>query len=112
MELFEQAEEGTEYVITRYRRSNSNLRTELERILTRAGVKPWPRLFQNLRSTRETELTAEYPLHVVTAWIGNSARIAERHYLQVPDSFYGKATQNAAHAAQNPTQQGGADGRI
>jgi hypothetical protein len=112
-DLFEQAEEGAEYVITRYRRTNANLRTQLERIIRRAGLEPWPRLFQNLRSSRETELASEYPLHAATYWIGNTAPIAERHYLQIPDSLYEKAVQNAAHeahATQNPTQQGGADG--
>ena len=71
-EVFEQAEPGTEFVITRYRNSNGNLRTQLERIMGRAGVKPWPKLFQNLRCTRETELAQSYPIHVVCAWLGNS----------------------------------------
>ncbi len=93
-EVFEQAEPGTQYVITRYRRSNVNLRTQLQRILKRAGLKAWPRLFQNLRSSRETELATEYPLHVATTWIGNTARIAERHYLQVPDTFFEQANQD------------------
>ena len=87
-------------VIVRYRRANANLRTQLQRILKRAGVESWPRLLQNLRSTRETELAGEYPLHVVTYWIGNTARIAAKHYLQVPDEVYAKATQEAAHEAQ------------
>jgi hypothetical protein len=46
----------SEFVITRYRDSNTNLRTRLQRIITKAGVSPWPKLFQNLRSTRQTEL--------------------------------------------------------
>lgn len=104
-DVFDQAEDGAEYVITRYRRANANLRTQLERILKRAGLEPWPRLFQNLRSSRETELASEYPLHVATYWIGNTARIAERHYLQVPDSLYEKAVQNAAHEVQKEAQQ-------
>src|SRR5262249_32651655 len=49
-EVFEQAEPGTEYVITRYRSTNTNLRTQLIRIIRRAGLKPWPKLFQNLRA--------------------------------------------------------------
>jgi len=51
-------------VITRYRDANSNLRTQLERIIAKAGLKPWPKLFQNLRATRATELAAEFPAHV------------------------------------------------
>ncbi len=43
-------------IITRYRDSMQNLRTTFLKIIKRAGLKPWPKLFQNLRSTRETEL--------------------------------------------------------
>lgn len=60
--VFDEAEPGTEYVITRYRNTNANLRTQLERILHRAGVNPWPKPFHNLRATRETELAETFPL--------------------------------------------------
>ena len=39
-EAWEQAEVGQEYVITRYR-GNANLRTQLQKIIKRAGVAPW-----------------------------------------------------------------------
>ena len=106
-EVFEQAEPGTEHVITRYRQANVNLRTQLQRILKRAGLKPWPRLFQNLRSSRETELVEDYPLHVVTAWIGNSKAIAAKHYLQLRDADFDRAAgtlRDEDGAAQNPAQ--------
>ena len=45
------ADDGAEFAITRYRDSNSNLRTQLLRILARSGVKPWPKLFHNLRAS-------------------------------------------------------------
>ena len=48
-----------------------------------AGVSPWPRLFQNLRASRETELADRFPSHVVAGWIGHSMRVAEEHYLQI-----------------------------
>lgn len=64
-QAFDEAEPGTEYVITRYRDVNANLRTQLERIINRAGLKTWPKLFHNLRSTRQTELAERYPIHVV-----------------------------------------------
>jgi len=70
------------------------LRTQLLRIIKRAGVKPWPKLFNNLRSTRETELAEKYPLHVVCAWIGNSQPVAAKHYLQVTDEHFAKAVQD------------------
>jgi integrase len=90
-EVFEEASPGDVYVITRYRASNCNLRTHLHNIIHRAGLKPWPKLFQNLRSTRETELAETYPLHVVCAWIGNSQAVAAKHYLQVSDEHFERA---------------------
>jgi hypothetical protein len=103
-EVWEQAEPGTEHVVTRYRDKNADVRTQLLRIIRRAGVQPWPKLFHNLRASRETELTEQYPLHVVCAWIGNSQQIAAKHYLQVTDDHFTKATGEAAqNAAQYPS---------
>ena len=64
---FDTPADGSDFVITRYRDGDQNLRTHMLRIIKRAGLKAWPKLFQNLRSTRETELAEIYPLHVVTA---------------------------------------------
>ena len=97
-EVFEQAEPGTEYVITRYRHTNQNLSTKLRRILHKAALTPWVKLYQNLRSTRQTELVdAGWPVHKVCAWLGNSPAVAFKHYLQKPtDDDYQKAAQKAA----------------
>jgi len=108
---FEEAEPGSEYAVTHYRKTNSNLRTQLERIIKRAGLQPWPRTFQNLRSSRETELAESYPLHVVTAWIGNSKAIAAKHYLQIRDEDFDRAARIPTKAAQNPAQSGAESGR-
>ena len=46
---------------------------------------------------------------MVNAWIGNSRKIAEKHYLQVTDNHFLHATQSGAEsvakAVQNPVQQ-------
>ena len=104
-EAFEQAEVGTEHVITRYRQSNSHLGMELRRILRRAGLTPWPKLFQNLRATRETELADHFPMHVACAWIGNSRAVAMKHYLQVTDDHFRQAVQNPVQSAAAATCQ-------
>lgn len=91
LEVSEQAADGSVHVITRYRSVTQNLRTQLNRIVTSAGVLPWPKPFQNLRSTRETELKEEYPAHVVCGWIGNSGAVARKHYLQITDAHFAKA---------------------
>ena len=76
------------YVINRYRDAEQNLRTQLKRIIRRAGLEPWPKPFHNLRASRETELAQSFPLHVVCAWIGNTERIAAKHYLQVTEDYF------------------------
>jgi len=101
-ECFERAEPGAVHVIEQHRGGSENLRTQLCRIIERAGLTPWAKVFQNLRSTRETELTETFPVHVVSAWIGNSQPVAAKHYLQVTEGHFEKAAQNAA---QNPAQQ-------
>jgi integrase len=109
-EAFERAEPGAVYLINRYRTAGVNLRTQLMRILRRAGLKPWPRLFQNLRSSRETELAAVEPLHCVVAWLGNSARVAAAHYLQVTPADVKRAAQTPAQSAAEGGCQGGTGG--
>lgn len=101
--VYDEAEEGTEYVITRYRDKNANLRTQLNRIIRKAGLSPWPKLFHNLRGTRETELAGVYPLAEVCEWIGNSVDVARKHYLQATDAQF-KAAVRGTRAAHDPAQ--------
>jgi hypothetical protein len=106
---YDDASDGAEFVIARYRNPNKNFRTRFLRIIRRAGVTPWTKPFQNLRASRETELAATYPLHVVCAWIGNSATIAQKHYLQVTDDYFERAQEcgakSGAREAQNEAQK-------
>ncbi len=87
-DAFEAAEPGSEWVITRYRETNQSLRTQLNRIIKKAGLEPWAKPFQNLRATRETELMEEFPVHVVCSWIGHTLKVALEHYLQTTDEHY------------------------
>lgn len=102
---------GAEYVITRYRETSVNLRTQLTRIIKRAGVPTWDKLFHNLRATRETELMESFPAHVVCAWIGNSQAVAQRHYLQVTDEHFERGASCSAlrNALQNTSEPTGTD---
>ena len=93
-------------VITRYRHANANLRTQLHRIITDAGLTPWPKVFHNLRSTRQTELSEHYPDHVVCSWIGNSQAVAAKHYLQTTDEHFAKAATEPTGALQKALLKG------
>jgi integrase len=90
-EAWERAEEGAKFVIARRRDTEANLRTRFMRFIRRAGLEPWPKLFQNLRSTRQTELEDSFPTHVVCRWLGNSPRVARKTYLQVTEAHFAKA---------------------
>ncbi len=71
-----------DYVIQKRRKlSDANLRGRMYRLCTKAGVERWPKIFQNLRSTRQTTLEQFYPRGTVCAWIGNTEDIAESHYV-------------------------------
>ena len=111
--MFDAAPEGAVAVIQRYR-EGSNLNPQLRRIVARAGIECWPRTWHNLRASRQTELAANYPLHTVCAWIGNTKAIAVGHYLQVTDADWTRAVGGAksgALGAQNAAQQHLAESR-
>jgi integrase len=84
----------------------TNLRTGLIKILKRAGIKPWDKLFQNLRSTRATELRDTFPTHVVAAWLGHTVKIADAHYNQVTDEHFRRAV--GANRKEEPPTHGAA----
>lgn len=89
-DAFELAPEGAVNVIGRYR-DGQNLVPHMRRLVRRSGQENWPKAFQNLRSSRQTELEASFPSHTVCQWMGNSQKIAARHYLQVLESDFEKA---------------------
>jgi len=106
-DAFELAAEGTEHVVTRYRDASQNLRTTMLKIIGRAGLEPWERVFHNLRASRQTELAQSYPAHVVCSWIGNTEDVAKEHYLHVTDTDFQKATQNPTHSGTEMTESEG-----
>ncbi len=102
---FDNAPEGAVYCVGRYGGTGSrNLATNLKRIIERAGCKPWPKTFVNLRSTRRTELQEAFPSHVVDEWLGHSSKVAEDHYLQVTtDHWLAGASKVTGNQSGGPT---------
>ena len=90
-ERWHQAEPGETHFVTRHRDAKQNLRTQLLKIIRRAGLQPWPKLWHNMRASRQTELEELFPSHVVCAWMGNSQAVARKHYLQITDAHFAKA---------------------
>jgi hypothetical protein len=107
-DAFERVEPGSTLVVPAAARATVNLRTHLERIITKAGHKPWPRLLQNLRASCETDWVEKYPAHVVAPWLGHSPKVAAQHYLMSREHHFehvvngGVAT--AATSAETPAE--------
>ena len=119
-DAFDQAEPGEALVVplAGRRGASANLRTHLERIVTRAGCQTWPRTFSNLRASFECDLVEQFPAHVAARWLGHTPLIAAQHYLQTRDHHFdaavtgglvGKAPQSGAQSgavgAQKAAQQ-------
>ena len=88
--------------------NDANTRTEFLKLIKRAGLVPWPRLFHTLRASCETDLLETLPMSAVTEWLGHSAAVALKHYTRVPEHVYERAAQGGAKSGavvvQNPVQ--------
>jgi integrase len=107
----DESRDGDVYVFRYSRRKPGNLRTSFQRIIHRAGVKPWPRLFHNLRASCGMELADRVPPHVYGAIMGHTATVALQHYLKVRTEDFEKlvgkpSRQNAEINGSTPAQIG------
>lgn len=93
-DLHEAADTGEPFVFPIMQRDTFNSREPFLKMIRSAGAEPWPKLWSALRSTRETELAAEYPIHVVCEWMGNTLAVARKHYLKATDANFEQAAQN------------------
>jgi len=127
MEAFELAPDGAVFVVTKHRAQaesaggwkNSNLRTRFQKMIRKAGAKPWPKPFHALRASCETDLLEDYPIQTVSAWLGHSPKVALAHYARVlPEHFdraagvsesvsvpYQNADQHESAAVSNDPQE-------
>jgi hypothetical protein len=64
LEAHQKAEEGDVHVLPRLRRVTT-VATTARKIIERTGLTPWPRTFQNLRASCETDWANRFPIHVL-----------------------------------------------
>jgi len=112
-EAYALAPDGAVYVVDEHFRKraqgrngwrNVNLRTTFQKIIERAGLTAWPRIFHNLRSSRQTELAQRHPSYVVCEWLGNSEDIARAHYLQVTEEHFARECSALQKALQHESE--------
>jgi len=109
---WEAAEEGAVEVFPEQFRGRTNLRTQLTKLVRRAGLEPWPRIWHSLRASCESDLATTFPLATVTRWLGNTPSVALRHYIDPTDASFEQArgwrpggAESGARTAQNAAQQ-------
>jgi integrase len=94
---------GAVYVVPRARHG-SNLATHAKRLVQKAGVEPWPKLFTNLRGSCSDDLERRGVAEkAINAWIGNTAHLRRRHYHAVRPEDWAAVT---GKAAQIPARAG------
>jgi len=126
-EAFEAAPDGAIYVVTRHRSQadgpegwrTTNLRTRFNKMIQRAGLEPWPKPFQAMRASCETDLLEKHPLQAVARWMGHSPKVAVANYLRVRDEHFDQAinggqqklAQKPAHSSPVQSHQGSSRNR-
>ena len=81
----------------RYRTcTEANITNTMRRAVKNAGVELWPKLWQNLRASRETELLRTHGIKDVCDWLGNTPATVYKHYLRTNNDALRKATQPVA----------------
>lgn len=83
------------------------MRTQFTRIIERAGFKPWYKLFQNLRATRQTELIQSgIDAQAVCSVIGNSIKVMSEHYYTLTDDTLNRMmeVETCAISVQKPPE--------
>lgn len=99
-DAYEIAKEGSVHVFPEEWRARAlgddgwggaNMRTTFAKIVRRAGVEPWPRLWHSLRASCESDLAQSFPLATVTKWLGNTPSVALRHYVDPTEAAFDMA---------------------
>lgn len=106
--LLAEAEDDAEFVFPDIR-TDSNLRTMLEKLIVKAGVTQWPKLWHNLRASGATDLARRHPAHVAAAICGHSVEVAREHYWGVAEVDLDQALTTfdviTVEPKQNPKQK-------
>jgi len=115
-ERFDECPEGEERVV-RVGGKGGGMTRPARRIIRRASVEPWERLWQTLRQSCEKEWAMHLPQYAVSRWIGHSITVSGKHYAnEVPDELFIRAAGGVPdqpavgaqrNAQQKPSETGG-----
>ncbi len=112
LRLFERAKEGAVEMVPQAHVSHAALYRGMERIIARAALTAWPKVFNNLRASCATDWASEIPLADSSRWLGHSPAIAAKHYLQPNDRHFKSVTESGAWLASPPVRNGAESGAL
>ena len=93
---YRERDPGAVFVVPRAR-SGRNLGTQAKRLVAKAGVAVWPKLFVNMRGSCSDDLERRsVPEKAINAWIGNSGMMRRKHYHAVRPEDWASVTGNPA----------------
>lgn len=64
-----------------------------KKIVIKAGVEPWEKLIQNLRSSAAIDISETFGATAESEWLGHSQDTARKHYLHTPPAVIEQARQ-------------------
>lgn len=88
--LYDLAPDGARHVFRQ--QPDKTYRYNALKFIGLAGIKPWPKLFTNLRASCRTDLLEKYPEHVVNAWLGHGSKVGRKHYNRVKPEHFATAS--------------------
>lgn len=91
LEAFDQAPEGAERIVAPI--TENNLERDLTKICEAAGVKPWRKLYQSLRSSCENDWKMRGIAEATYCkWVGHSPDVSRGHYAAPQDAEFDVVT--------------------
>lgn len=92
-------------------RLTTNVHPTMTRIVERAGLKPWPRLWQNLRASRATELEAQFGGSKAATICGHAEKVAQDHYwMTTAEDITAMASVDSVHLLSMKATKDGCNG--
>lgn len=93
LEAFSRAPEGRVAAVDL---SSNNLNRDAEKIIRRGGLRPWPRVFQSMRSSCENDWKlAGVNEPTYCCWLGHSPTVSRRHYVSPTEAEFAAVSGHA-----------------
>lgn len=72
--------------------NSRSVNVRFAKLLERNNIPAWPRLLQNLRSSRAVEINERFGSIAESEWLGHTQDVAKDHYLSVSKELFRSAT--------------------